>query len=354
MHACSQPVLRTGTWDMEKNCNESRLGRFEYLLHGGKKPRMNRAFMIALVVVVLLSFVGVVSADDYYNGTPPETELQGVVNGDIEIQWANTWNQTPVTDWSKQQTWANFTSLNIPENAESIEFVKLYVVPYCGSMSADYFGNMTVVAYQDNTRILPIVINQSLDRSYIRIEGTNYSAVPYGGYLVNLSRVTSDYIAIFETTDALEEWGNGHINVSLTSYNLTGRFDGRFKSAFLVYGWNVTSGSSTTTRYWINDGNDPSTYYDDDYVGQSAFTSVPTSNLASATLYTVDVASANGVYTWNGSSITPTTLGTNSYARLNQFTLGTGSISSSNLFTYDRSGNYYKIAVAMLKNTYSS
>jgi len=61
--ACPQPVLRTGEPFMEMKRTASRPGTFAYLLKGGARPRRSPVFLIALVLVALLSFAGVVPED---------------------------------------------------------------------------------------------------------------------------------------------------------------------------------------------------------------------------------------------------------------------------------------------------
>jgi hypothetical protein len=320
------------------------------------KSRRSRALTIALVFVGLLSFVGVVAADDYWKGTPPVTELSGVVNGGVDVKFADAWNKTPVADWSKQKTWGNLT-FSLPENA-TLKFARLYVVPYCGSMTADYYGNMTVKLYNGNTPNTTLVDSQSLNLKYINTSGANYTSV--SAPMVNLSRVTSDYVAIFDVRDNLTGWSGSNLNVSLTSYNLTGRFDGRFKETKLVYGWNVTSGSTGDTKYWVNDGHDPITKNIGTYVGNKTWfngTGLSEEDSYTANLWVNYVAGNStsgpgyGQYWWNAANITtgsshPPTTQEGVYAGLNNWTWNKDSnvkTDGDNVLWYSRTNNYYKI-----------
>ncbi|MCK9278542.1 MAG: DUF3344 domain-containing protein [Methanoculleus sp.] len=329
------------------------------------KPRRSRALTIALVFVGLLSFVGVVAADDYWKGTPPVTELSGVVNGGVDVLFADTWTATgDVTDWSKQKTWGNLT-FSLPENA-TLKFARLYVVPYCGSMTADYYGNMTVKLYNGNTPNTTLVDSQSLNLKYINTSGANYTSV--SAPMVNLSRVTSDYVAIFDVRDNLAGWSGSNLNVSLTSYNLTGRFDGRFKETKLVYGWNVTSGSTGDTKYWVNDGHDPITKKIGTYTdNKTVFSGVSLPGTYTANLW-VDLVAGNstsgpgyGKYWWDGSSFEQNisvdssyspTVEQGKYAGLNKWTWtnrdNPGLQNGSNTLKYSRTNDYYKIISSVL------
>jgi hypothetical protein len=356
---------------METKRFENRPGRFSYLLKGGAKPRRNHVLMVALALMVLLSFAGMASADDYYKGAAPELVLHGCVNGSVDVQFADAWNTTPVEDWSKQETWANFT-LNHPPGATP-KFAELVVVDYLGSMSADYFGTMTVKLYNGDTYETTLVDNQSLSLSYDNASGASYAVV--SPPLVNLSRVTSDYVADFDVTNALTGWGGSTVNVSLTSFNLTGvgRFDGRFKEAKLAYGWDVPPESSDGyTCYFKYLGHDPITKRIGTYTANQTVFNIDdclpftyTANLW------VDFVAGNstsgpgyGKYWWNGGNFTaesewdggypPADWIGSKYAGINHWTWNqdstnvTMSDDGNNVLEYSRTNDYYKIVFALL------
>jgi len=348
---------------MEMKRTESKLGRFSYLLKGRARPRRSLALMMALVIIAVLSFAGVVSADNYQEGTVPETVWYGCVNGSVDVQFVDTWNKTPVTDWSKQESWANFT-LNLPAGA-TVKYANLVVVDYLGSMTADYYGNMTVKMYKDDTYNTTLVAGQALDLKYVNTTGANYSVVSLP--LVNLSRVSSDYVANFNVTCPLASWNYANVNVSLTSYNLTGKFDGRFKEAKLVYAYNVPAESSTGwTCFWVNLGHDPVTKYDPTYTGTTWFrwfcgATPPASYNATLWVDYLATPGGEGVYKWNGNSLTGTSTTQGVYAGLNKWTWDQSSGPGLNFNSpYDnalnygksRSSSWYKIVMAVfaLKN----
>jgi len=311
-----------------------------------------------LLVLGVLSLAGIVSADDYYTGLAPVTVATGSVTGDVYVQWADTWNKTPVTDWSQQETWANFTS--VPTS--NVAWARLYVVDYLGSMTAnDYTGTETVKWYGNSGTPTDLAVSQPLSLQYTRLGGLveNTSVSTNTAYFKNLSRDTSDYLSTFDVTNLVD---SGNINVYLKSTNVTGKFDGRFKEAKLVVAYN-NPGSGSVTRYWVNVGQDPVTYKSATspaYVGTTTFNGVSWSgDFNSATLYTDDLAAANGVYKWIGGgvneSITLDTQDSNGYARFNEYDFASSEVPTGNNFSlkYDRPStqNFYKLAIAILKVT---
>ncbi|MFA4859760.1 DUF3344 domain-containing protein [Methanoregula sp.] len=329
---------------MKKTSNESRLGRFSYLLNGGAKPRRNHVLMIALVLVAMLSFAGVVSADNYWKGAAPSQAITGTVTGDVDAKFANTWKtDNPINN---DNTTATFSGLTTSD----VQFARLYIVPYTASMTENWQGTLSVTLTPSGGTPVVLANKQPLDLAYVNSTGMAPNT-SVSSPLVKLNRVTSDYVAVFDVTNYITA---STVTLDISTTNVSGRFDGRIKEAKLVYGWNQAGGSQT--KYWINEGQDPSTKDDPSYVGVTNFNGIPDLDyITSATLYTDDIASANGVYTWNSASVTPSTIGSNSYARLNQFTpIDPADIDTDNDFTYDRAGtnSWYKLAVAILKVKY--
>lgn len=341
---------------MKTTSKESRLGRFSYLLNGGARPRRSPMFLIALVLVVLLSFAGVVSADDYYMGAAPTPAKDGVVTGGVDVQFADTW-QTDNPN-GVDTTWANFTLSGRPANSV-LAFARFYIVPYCGNMTADYFGNMSADIYHNNTQLYQLSKNQSLALSYDNTSGASYATV--SSPLKNLSRTTSDYVAVYDLSPGiLPYYSDNFVNVSIKTYNLTGRFDGRIKSAHIIYGWNaLTLPPWNYTYYRINDGNDPITKYIGTYTGNTTkFNNVTVTNTYTANLFVEFVAGnstsgpAYGKYWFNGQDFTPgvgyspTYWTASKYAGFNHWTWNQGSgisTNPSNILNYSRTNDYYKM-----------
>lgn len=332
---------------MEKTRNENRLGRFSYLLKGRAKPRRSFALMMALVLVGMLSLAGVVSADNYYAGTPPVTGLQGyVTGGNVDVKFADTWSTTNTFfDTSS----SDFT-LQAPETGKTIKFARLYVVPYAGSMSADYFGNMTVTLTNNGGTPITLAQSQALNLKYNNITGTNCSA-SISAPLVSLCRVTSDYVAVFDVTNDIT---SSNINVGVTTYNITRQFDGRIKEVKLVYGWDDSS-NDVVTNYWINEGQDPMTKYIGTYTNnRTAFNGAGTPSSYTAKLWVDYLATSggSGTYTWNGVNLPLTVDTQGAYAGIKVLEWTEIeedlSIQNNNVLTYSRTNDWYKNVVDVL------
>jgi hypothetical protein len=327
---------------MEKTKNESRLGRFSHLLKGGARPRRSFALMMALVLVGMLSLAGVVSADNYYAGTPPVTGPMDSVTGDVDMQFSNTWSTT--NDFFDTSS-SSFT-LQAPATGKTLKFARLYVVPYAGSMSADYFGNLTVTLSNNGGTPVPLASSQPLDRSYNNITGTSCNS-SVNSPLISLCRVTSDYVAVFDVTNYIS---SPNINVGVTTYNITRQFDGRIKQVALVYGWDDSS-SSKYTQYWVNEGQDPMTKYIGTYTGnQTAFTvdDVPSPYTAKLWVNYLATSGGSGSYTWdNGASFSLSSLTQGTYAGIGSVSLN-NLVQTNNVLTYSRTNDWYKNVVDVL------
>jgi len=329
---------------MEPKRNESRLGRFSYLLKGGAKPRRNYALIIALVCMVLLSFAGIVSADDYWKGTPPVTKLNGTVTGGVNVMINNTWkSDNPVNN---DNTTAEFTGLP----TSGIKFGRLYIVPYTASMSENWKGNLTVTLVRTGYSDQVLLNAQPLDLPYDRNAGTtcnpSVSVPPFTSTANGLCRVTSDYVAILNVTPYMT---TSTMKFYINTTNESGRFDGRIKEAKLVYGWDQAGGSNI--KYWINEGQDPMTQNISTYTGnQTWFYDVGYPETYTANLWVDYLASSTGKgsYTWNGVALgTPSSNTQGTYAGLSKWASVSLAESGNNVLTYMKTNNWYKNIVTV-------
>lgn len=326
---------------------------------GGTKPLVHLLPMMALLVFGMIAFVGVVSADSVYHGAPPVTKLSGTVNGSVDVLMnnADTWDSSVTsTTRDAQHCWGNMTMSNPRENVD-LKFARLYVVVYGGNMNASYTGDMTVQLYNNNTAGDTLVTNQALNLPYDAYS-TIYNNPAYDTSvvypLVNLSRVTSDYIAVFDIKDNLSDLSGQNLNVSITTHNLTGKFDARVKTVQLAYGWNGTSGSTGNTKYWVNEGHDPMTkYVSSDACNMTWFNDTGITNQQyDATLWVDYLAGVDGLYKWNNNEISSDNLNQWKYAGLNYLTWTRGTtpgMTDDNYLEYSRGdNNWYKINFAVL------
>lgn len=343
----------------KKMSDESRFGSLPYLLKGGAKPRRSYALMIALVLVAFMSFAGVVSADNYWKGAPIQTELSGTVNGGVDVLYTDTWKTTdnPVSD----SAWANFTLSTDPSN---VKFARLYVLVYMGNMTANYKGTEDITVYPNGANPVLLTEAQPLELDYDRTVGPSYVDVyDYTSYYIqNISRVTSDYLNVFDINDASTLGRNVNVSIMTTNRSdiLGNKFDGRIKEVKLVYGWDTTT-NPQDTRYWINEGHDAVTKnLVNPYVTNTTnFNSVGTPSSYTAKLWVDYSATAlgNGTYTWNGMDISKgktyqPELTKGYYGGINYWTwtntAGPGiSATGNNVLTYSKTNDWYKIPLAV-------
>ena len=330
---------------MQKNCKESRLGRFSYLLKGGARPRRNYALMIALVCMVLLSFAGIVSADDSWKGTPPVTKLNGTVTGGVNVTLSvsDTWKSDNPID--NDNTTATFSYLPTSD----VQFGRLYIVPYTGNMTENWKGNLTVTLTRSGYSDVVLLNAYPLDLDYDRTAGTtcnpSVSVPPFTSTANGLCRVTSDYLAILNVTPYMT---SSSMKLYINTTNESGRFDGRIKEAKLVYGWNQAGGSNI--KYWINEGQDPITQNIGTYTGnQTSFYDVPTSGTGTLWVDYLASSTGKGKYWWNDVELgTPTINKQGTYAGLSKWVNLDLDDSGSDVLAYTKTNNWYKIIVAVL------
>lgn len=354
---------------MEKR-TESRTGRFSHLLRGSARPRRHHALMIALVLVALLSFAGVVSADDTWVGYAPTTAngISGVVNGGVDVQYVDTWTWPDNID--TDSVWANFT-LNCNPSTDEIKIARLYVTVYMGNMTAPYEGIENIDLYRNGADPESLAYDQYLDLTYDGTGPTFVDVYDYTSYYINnISRVTSDYQNVFDITDLVS---SQNLDVYIESTNISGKYDGRIKEVKLVYGWNVTSNSPGNTRYWINEGHDPITKNMVTYTGnKTLFNGIGTPASYSAKLW-VDYLSNStyystvgyGKYWWNNPAshiLTPGCSGTGCYPPVitkgyysgllswnwTQSSTNTPGMQNNNVLMYSNTSSWYKIPLAVL------
>ncbi|WP_048149724.1 DUF3344 domain-containing protein [Methanolacinia paynteri] len=306
-----------------------------------------KEFIGVLAVLFLAALIVMpAAADDYWVGLPPVTVIQDSVEGDFDVYMVDTW--TSPDNIGNEYAEAEF---EVPEAAaEDAVFARLYVVVYSGNMTADYTGNLTV-EINDNT----LTNLYPLDLHYVNTTGIVYdSNLPQGDF-INLSRTTSDYLAVFDVVDYID---SEDITVEVTTTNESEKFDGRIKKVELAIAYENEEGY--TTKYWVNEGQDPATYYDNGYVGQTWFNGVTYSGtLHNVTVWADPIASSyskDGQYDWNGANITASKIpvvGITNQAGLDKWYLGSGDLLTNNYLSYQRSGSWYKLPLAFMKIRFS-
>ena len=155
----------------------------------------------------------------------------------------------------------------------------------------------------------------------------------------------------YDLTDAI----NGQtVNVQATSTKIDSSFDGRVKAMTLVVAYD--DGDSDQVDYWVNQGHDTVNPNDDEYTGSTSFsTSSLTSGWSSANLTAIYLASMDGTYSFQGTTLASgvkagSYFGYNAWDISSLLTAGQDSA-----LVYNKQGeNYYKIPLALMSVRYSS
>lgn len=310
-----------------------------------KINKMARAMPVILALCGLLALSGTVSADPYLGGVPLATVEEGVVSGDL---WFN--HSCPMaTAWSIDYPLPSYSD---------VAWARLYVVVYCGNMKNNYTGRA-------NITFNGVQLGGTPDNLSSEEFNVSYSYPGEGGtgpVWVNdhCVRVTSDYLMWYDVTDLVQATSN----VTVTTWPTDASFDGRIKGVTLVVAYH--DGDSDTVHYWINQGHDTDSYlYSGDYIGETNFTvDLPSaSDIPTATLTVVHLASSDGNYTFNGGNIpadpssTTTPPGENWQGSSSGYNVWTVpaliNSTSNNSLTYNRTGNYYKLIQSFLTVNYT-
>lgn len=321
---------------------------------GGAKPRAHLLPMMALVLIGLLALAGVVSADTYWNSTPLVTKVSGTVTGDVWIDMKDTWS----TSTAYQSDRYNTTTFTIPSDAlnGNVSWARLYVVVYAGSQTLTYTGYETVnISYNGGT-LKSLSTSEPLNLVYTQYTGAVSRAAPTteSPYMVNLTRVTSDYVSEYNLTDLLKSATLQDVTVDIHTWNTSSspKFDGRIKEAKLVVAYNCPNFCKYVTKYYVNEGQDTASYQGNESI--STTFNAPVASGDKVILYVNAIATADGKYNWSGTDIT----GSKVQVSVNQSKLDTWNLSDLmtvasgvNTLTFNRSpsGNtYYKTPLAIL------
>ena len=276
-------------------------------------------------------------SDNYFGSIPLATVKTGSVSGDL---W---WHATSTMQKTDVQT---FT---LPDHT-GITWARLYVVVYDGHMQNNYRGTATISVDADGDSSYELVRSETFNTTY-----TYPGAGGTGRIWINdhMNRVTSDYFMWYDLTDAIS--GNT-VNVQVATSAIDTSFDGRVKMIGLVVAYD--DGDQDRVYYWVNQGHDTVNGNDEAYYSYSGSTGFGTSsaptNWGSANLTTIYLASANGRYTFQGSSLangTPTTsyFGTDTWPVSG---LLPARQDSTMTYTHDSENAYYKIPLALLSVRY--
>jgi hypothetical protein len=207
--------------------------------------------------------------------------------------------------------------------------------------------------YTNDTNYLgQLVTRQPLDLPYNRFVGPTYNT-SISSPLVTLSRVTSDYMLVFDIKNIIHDMTTPNLNVNISTWNSTGNFDGRVKTAQIVYGWNTSTGDDVI-HYWINEGHDPITKYaSNPFYNTTQFNSVGNNSKAQLWIGILNNATCDdGVYKWNGFVFNPSVIQQGTYGALTHHQWNTRTklfMQTNNELSYNNGTNpWYKINFAVL------
>ena len=271
-----------------------------------------------------------------YNGGIPLTTVQnGTVSGGL---WYDSY---PGFSTSAQKT---FT---LPDYTK-IKWARLYVTVYDGHMQNNYRGNVNIGIDANGDSTYEIQKNETFD--------TTYSFPGEGGtgpvwLSDHMNRVTSDYLMWYDLTD---EISGQTVNVQATTTKVDSSFDGRVKAMTLVVAYD--DGDSDQVYYWVNQGHDTVNPLDETYTGSTSFgTSSLASGWSSANLTAIYLASKDGVYTFNGTTL-DSGVASGPYYGANTWDISSLlSAGQDSALAYNKQGSsYYKIPLALMSVRYTS
>ncbi|WP_156161174.1 DUF3344 domain-containing protein, partial [Methanosarcina sp. 2.H.T.1A.6] len=271
-----------------------------------------------------------------YNGGIPLTTVQsGTVSGGL---WFDSY---PGFDTSAKK------AFTLPAFTD-IKWARLYVDVYCGHMENNYRGNVNIGIDANGDSTYELQKSETFD--------TTYSFPGEGGtgpvwLSDHMNRVTSDYLMWYDLTDAIE---GQQVNVQATTTKIDSSFDGRVKAMTLVVAYD--DGDSDKVYYWVNQGHDTVNPLDDTYTGSTSFgTSSLANGWSSANLSAVYLASVDGVYTFQGTTLASSVksgpyFGFNSWDISSLLIPGQGSALAYN----KKDSNYYKVPLVFMSVRYPS
>ncbi|AKB51198.1 cell surface protein [Methanosarcina barkeri str. Wiesmoor] len=275
------------------------------------------------------------TSPSYNGGIPLTTAQNGTVSGGL---WYDSY---PGFSTSAQKT---FT---LPDYTK-VKWARLYVDVYDGHMENNYRGNVNIDIDANGDSKYEIQKNETFD--------TTYSFPGEGGIgpvwlSDHMNRVTSDYLMWYDLTDVIT---GQQVNVQATTTKIDSSFDGRVKAMMLVVAYD--DGDSDQVYYWVNQGHDTVNPLDETYTGSTSFgTSSLASGWSSANLTAIYLASKDGGYTFNGTTL-DSGVASGSYYGANTWDisslLGAGQDSA---LTYNKQdSSYYKIPLALMSVKYTS
>ncbi|WP_281085411.1 PKD domain-containing protein, partial [Methanosarcina acetivorans] len=269
------------------------------------------------------------TSPSYNGGIPLTTVRSGTVSGEL---WYDSYY---AMETSAQKT---FT---LPSYTD-IKWARLYVDVYDGHMQNNYRGNVDIGIDADGDSTYEIQKQEIFDIAYSFPGEGGTGPVWLSDHM---NRVTSDYLMWYDLTDEI----NGQtVNVQATTTKIDSSFDGRVKAITLVVAYD--DGDSDQVYYWVNQGHDTVNPLDDTYTGSTAFgTSALASGWNSASLSAIYLASVDGIYAFQGTTLNSGTPQGSYYGDNTWDVSSMLSAGQDSTFTYNKQEEkYYKIPLALM------
>lgn len=299
-----------------------------------------------LVLLAVLAMAAPAAADPWIGGDKlvNANGTSGNVSGGL---WFDAYPgfdyaySTPVTK--------NFS---LPCTAGNVEWARLYVTTYIGSMTKNYPLNTTVEF--DGGSGYGTLGSEIMNTTYTYPENSSADGTVWINNHCN--RVTSDCLMWYDVTNDITS-SSVAARVHTACPNGTQPYDGRVKMITLVVAYNDPS-SGKEISYWVNQGHDTDSKKADQngcsYIGNTTFSTV-TSSVIDADLTAIYLASYNGNYTFNGNTLTWSNPCQGSYFGYQSWNVTNYITSGDNFMTFDRNttdpslyGGYFKIPLALL------
>ncbi|BDH79645.1 MAG TPA: DUF3344 domain-containing protein [Methanothermobacter sp.] len=299
---------------------------------------------VIILTVAIFALISSSYADPYCGGLKLNTTKNGTVSGGLYVDtYLGTNGSADYSINNLGNSSVVYTFRDLPNNA-SVSWAQLYVLVYQGHMQNNYPLNVNVT-YNGH------LLESTHLSSWYTYPLLDEEAPQYLQYNDHIVRVTSDYLLWYDVTNitGTRNWAN------VTTFNCT--TDGRIKLITLVVAYDIP-GSTDTIAYWVNMGQDVDNYYyqqstGENYIGETIFrSSIAAEKIENAMVTVVHGSSQDAQYTFNGRRLSGFQL-TGTYSGLNRWNVtGQFNPNGDNILTYDGTGSYYKVILALLEVKY--
>ena len=212
---------------------------------------INRSYIIAVSLLLLLALVPApATADQYVGGIPLETVQSSVVSGGL-------WYDSFVGTGQEHEVTKTYS---LPSYTK-IKWARLYVAVYTAHMQNNYEHRATV-RFNGGSGMQTLGVEELRKPYTFAIDGGEPAWVNN-----HCNRITSDYLMWYDVTNLIT--GRNPVAEVKTDQpeGYKGTFDGRIKLVTLVVAYD--DGDGDEVYYWVNQGHDVHSYYVEEYLGET-------------------------------------------------------------------------------------